>query len=665
MLHLLLAFGAAGTIAPATSPFTGSVTPPEARPPAPALPPASPARPPRQRDDDDDDDREGRVASDDPIVVTGRRLDAARTGIDAALGATVYALSNDAVENRPGGETGSVAQILAQGPGVGGSAGGGLAVRGSRAVQVRINDVVVPEAIADPSEHLSARLAETTRLMTGTLPAQFGFAPGGVVSVTTKSGLYQHGGQAELFAGSSGFLEPALEWSGSAAGTSLFASGSLERDRSTVSVADGVRARDGRRTLGGLAFADRVLGPHDRVSLLVGGSGERHRFGATALGPGDEQSSDGYAVATFQHSDDGFTLQASLFTAVATDSTHFLVATRERRAAFGVQVDASARIGSRHTLRAGLIASRIRVRGMEPPSSPAAAARMPVALYAQDEWQIARGVTLDPGVRVEWLRGFAGRPVAEPRANLVWSPDDDVTFHAGYARYAAAPALRSAGAARLPDEEDDYFDAGAQHKLGALTLGIDGYWRQARNALTEHRAPGAAVATPFAFQRARLRGLELTATYARRGTTAWANLALSRATGRSLVAPAGLFPAATLAAVSARSVPFDEDRPASASAGVTHRFDELTITGDVLVSSGAVRTVEPTHPNGGRSPAVALLGLAAVYRARLAGHPTDLRIDLTNLGDVREPATDSRNLEGGWTRQTRGRAILLGIEQGF
>src|SRR4051812_13732066 len=312
MLYLAFALGAVGA------------PPPNVAPP----PRQEAARPKADEDDDDDEEEEGRVQPGSPITVTARRLDAARTAIDAALGASVYSLTNDAVENRPGGETGSLADILAQAPGV---TGPGLVVRGSRATQVRINDVIIPEAVTDAADHLSARLAQTTRLMTGTLPAQFGFAPGGVVSVTTKSGLYQHGGQAELFAGSDGMVEPALEWSGSLAGTSLFASGSLERDRAIVGGPDGSEARDAREALGGLVFADHVVDDHNRVSLILGGSRERHRIGATALGPGSERSRDGYAVATVQHNDEGFNLQASLFAGVGSQSAEFASASRERR----------------------------------------------------------------------------------------------------------------------------------------------------------------------------------------------------------------------------------------------------------------------------------------------------------------------------------------------
>src|SRR5690348_11704690 len=84
---------------------------------------------------DQDEDEKGKQSG--TIVVTARRLDAARTSIDAGLGATVYELHNETIENRPGGETGSVGAILTQSPGVTLS-GSGLNIRGSKGIQVRI-----------------------------------------------------------------------------------------------------------------------------------------------------------------------------------------------------------------------------------------------------------------------------------------------------------------------------------------------------------------------------------------------------------------------------------------------------------------------------------------------------------------------------------------------
>ena len=625
----------------------------------PAVAPAQKVRPGTVDDDDDDEDR-ARPSS--TIVITARKLDTARTRIDAALGATIYSVNNDTIEDRPSGETGTVADILTQAPGVSLS-GKTLNVRGSPANQVRINNVIIPDAIPDPADLLSSRLAETTSLLTGTLPAQFGFAPAGVISITTKNGLYEHGGQAEFFAGSDGMVEPAFEWAGSAAATSLFGSGSFEHNRSRVADAQGVGTHDRSNQLEGLGFADHIIDDGDRISMIVGGSDERDSFGPTSIGAGTEESADGYAIGTFQHSDEGFTIQASIFGGIGSDRSRFAERTRERRSSTGTQVDASDAIGPTHTLRFGLLASRSSADELSL-EGPASAGRTSAAVYLQDEWKIAPSLTFDPGARVEWLRGFGSAAKVEPRASLVWESQNGLAAHAGYARYASAPPLAEAAQTKLPDERDDYVDAGAQQRLGSLSLGIDAYWRAARDYIAEHRTIGSTVPAALAFERARMRGLELSATYARGPVSAWGNLALSRASAREIVGGETLFSSQVLAGA-ARMIPLSGERPLSASGGLTWRLGKLSVSGDLLVSSGAVRTAVLDQPNGSRRPAYAVLGLAGVYHARIAGQPTDLRIDLTNLTNARYATTDATSLDGGWTRFGEGRAVSVGIEQGF
>src|SRR5260221_8384252 len=630
-----------------------------------AKPKAGTTSQPASHDADDEGDQEGQVQANTAIVVTARKLDAARTQIDAALGSTVYSLTNETIENRPGGETGRIADVLAQAPGVTLS-GTTLNVRGSPANQVRINNVIVPEVISDPADHLSARLAETTRLITGTLPAQFGFAPAGVISVTTKNGLYQHGGQAELFAGSDGMVEPALEWAGSAAGTSLFASGSFEHDRSTVADAAGLHARDRRNEIEGLGFADHVINENNRASIIVGGSHEHHRFGETSLGRGTQQSGDGYAVGTFQHSKDGFTIQTSLFGGLASNQAQFSQRTRERRSTLGTQIDASDELGTAHTLRFGLLASRATVHERATDSGGSSASRTAAAIYAQDEWKITPSFTFNPGARIEWLRGLGSSARAEPRAGLVWASPGNLTAHVGYARYASAPPLdEPPGDTRFPDERDDYFDAGFQQKMGAFTVGLDGYWRSAHNYIAEHQTIGSAVPAAFGFKRARMKGLELSTTYARRRTTAWANVSLSKAEAKTIVARDAIFSFASIAAASNRYVPLASDRPFTMSAGLTQRFGKFSFGGDALVSSGTVRTLATSDPNGDRHSSYAMFGLAAVYHAKIANRAADFRLDLTNLTNAHYTTRDATNLEGGWTHRARSRAITIGIEEGF
>jgi hypothetical protein len=613
----------------------------------------------------DEDEDQGKAEPNTTVVITGRKLDVARTQINPELGSTVYSLGNDAIDDRPGGETSSMAVMLTQTPGVVFS-GDTLTIRGSKDIQVRINDVIVPEAVSDPADHLSIRLAQTTRVMTGTLPAQYGFVPAGVISVTTKSGLYRHGGELEFYAGSDAFVEPAAELAGSILGTSIFASGSLESGRTDIADLSRNATRDRRHEAEGLVFADRILGPSDRVSFIAGGSHERHRIGETSLSKGTEENGDGYAVATFQHSAERLTTQTSLFVGSGTSEAAYTKDSRERRSTFGTQIDVSYDTGSMHILRAGLLASRSTTHENETGNAAFEGHRNAIGIYAQDEWKFSSELTFNPGIRIDWLRGFDARGETEPRISLVWSSPRGVTAHAGYARYAAiAPLDEDLGPMRLPSERDDYFDAGVQYRIGPLTLGADAYIRRTRNFLTERHIIGSAIPEPFAFHRAKFRGLELSATYATRPLSAWVNISVSRARGRSIIDKSALFAPATLAAAQSNWIRLSSERPVTASAGLTWRSGKLALSGTIAASSGAVRSLDIADPNGARARAFGTLGLSAVYHAGLGGRLSDFRIDLTNLTNRRYLINDAATLESGWTRWGSERAITFGIEQGF
>jgi outer membrane receptor for ferrienterochelin and colicins len=160
--------------------------------------------------DDDDEATAGPVTE---VVVTARRLDTARANVEPSLGASTYTLSNVAVERLPGGETTNLSQVLLQTPGVTQGGSGQLHVREDRGdLQYRINNVALPEGLSDFGQILSPRLADRIELVTGALAAQYGLQVAGIVNITTKSGVYQNGGQAEIYGGSHGEIEPAFEY---------------------------------------------------------------------------------------------------------------------------------------------------------------------------------------------------------------------------------------------------------------------------------------------------------------------------------------------------------------------------------------------------------------------------------------------------------------------
>jgi hypothetical protein len=92
---------------------------------------------------------------------------------------------------------------------------GQLHVRGEHAnLQFRINDVLLPEGITGFGQELSTRFADNVSLITGALPAQFGFRTTGVIDVHTKTGADFTGGEASVQVGSFDTILPSFEYGG-------------------------------------------------------------------------------------------------------------------------------------------------------------------------------------------------------------------------------------------------------------------------------------------------------------------------------------------------------------------------------------------------------------------------------------------------------------------
>ena len=639
-----------------------------------------------------DQDDEEHSASATEIVVTGQRLDAARAKIEPSLGASTYTLTNDTIENRPGGETRTLGTILQQVPGVRTDGQGTLIVRGAPGgVQYRLNNVILPEGVAEFGESLSARLADKTELITGALPAQYGLAAGSVVNITTKNGLYQGGGgQAELYGGSHRTIEPAFEWATAMGGTSLFASGSYRRSDIGLGAPD-ARHRplhDRSQELEGFAFLDHVIDEDSRVSLILGSSNEHNQIPGLPISGldgassrrGDQRTANHHAIASYQVGVGDLTLQVSLSTllsrarvnpeealSIAVDGV--ARSRNDRRESVGTQIEAVYGVDVAHTLRAGVIASVDHQRRNERLATSATVdlsratdRRLTTSAFLEDEWKILPRLTANFGVRVDRVSGLSSPTHFGPRASLSWAGPGGVTLHSGYARYLIAPPL---GEART-GERDDYFDVGALRKSGDVTVGIDAYSRMSRNLLGERMWPYGPIGDSFAYRRGRSQGVELLATYADGPVTVWASAALARSRGRGISLGRSLFSGNQLADADSHWVRTDLDQTLTASAGASRRFGPLLLSADLLYGSGSPRTATGLRVNAARLPAHSTLDLAAVYRLKLSeDRPLDLRLDVTNITDRRYALSDGTRLAGGTRQWTPGRGIFVGLEQGF
>ena len=64
---------------------------------------------------------------------------------------------------------------------------------------IGINDVLIPEGISGFGQELATRFVDHLSLITGALPAQFGYRTAGIVDIHTKSGISLNGGDISLY----------------------------------------------------------------------------------------------------------------------------------------------------------------------------------------------------------------------------------------------------------------------------------------------------------------------------------------------------------------------------------------------------------------------------------------------------------------------------------
>src|SRR5437870_4262335 len=157
------------------------------------------------------------------IVITAQRLDAARDAILPSLGASAYTIDKAMLTKQPGGTNVSLVQVLSQVPGVTLDSYGAVHVRNEHAnLQYRLNGVIVPESISGFGTTFDPRIASSIQLITGTLPAQYGYRTAGVVNFKTESGLLGNAGEVGVYGGSFGWLEPSAMLRGSNGDFSYF-----------------------------------------------------------------------------------------------------------------------------------------------------------------------------------------------------------------------------------------------------------------------------------------------------------------------------------------------------------------------------------------------------------------------------------------------------------
>ncbi|MGH7992042.1 MAG: TonB-dependent receptor [Limisphaerales bacterium] len=449
------------------------------------------------------------------ITVVGR-LDQARNQIIPDLGATAHTFSKEQIQTLSQGANAPFNEVILRAPGVAqdSAANGDLHVRGEHAnLQYRINGVQLPEGITGFGLELDPRFVESMQLITGSLPAEYGFRTAGVVDIHTRSGAFENGGTVDLYGGSYDTFRPSFEYGGSQGKWNYFMDGSF--DQNSLGIENPTPSthafHDETEQYKAFAYGSRILSDTSRVTVMgsasystfqvpntpglqndpanysaPGGntwnmradSGLPPTFDSSTLNE-NQLEQNYYGVVTYQKSAGDLNFQASVLG--RNSDVHFMPdpigdlffngeASDVNRQLYsgGLQADASYALGDKHTIRGGVLlldeyvsadstTTVFPVDGSGNPTGPAFPIMNNQVLhglfagaYIQDEWKILPQVTINYGARFdEYYSSFLKANQPSPRVNVIYQPTDGTTLHAGYARYFTPPPVENVPASTV------------------------------------------------------------------------------------------------------------------------------------------------------------------------------------------------------------------------
>src|SRR2546423_987453 len=395
-----------------------------------------------------------RTATAESVVVTSQELDISREQIVPSLGATRYTVGPDRLDSQAQGENAPFNQTVLRFPGVAQDSFGQLHVRGEHAnLQYRIDDVLLPESIPGFGPELATRFADNISLITGALPAQFGFRETGVIDIHTKNGAAFLNTEASIYVGSFDTFMESLERGGVSGKLSYYVTQNYLHDG--IGIENPTRSsspiHDDTDQFKEFAYVSYIIDDTSRFTLLAGDNHNdfqipnnpgqtpmfndmgRTNFNSAKLD--ENQSEDNaYEILTYQKSAGDFNFQASVFNRYSEilfrpdnvgDLIFTGVASRVDRDVLsnGGEFDSSYKLNDEHTIRGGFIfteqyATVDTVTLVFPVDANGNQAPQRIVdnhdkygyfygFYLQDEWKPLEQLTVNYGARLDFVNAFS------------------------------------------------------------------------------------------------------------------------------------------------------------------------------------------------------------------------------------------------------------------
>jgi outer membrane receptor protein involved in Fe transport len=335
----------------------------------------------------------------------------------------------------------------------------------------------------------------------------------------------------------------------------------------------------------------------------------------------------------------------------------------------GTQFDTSYIVDDRHTLRGGFAVSEEHTNvgnvSTVLPVDPVTGAISPtpfnitddnsltgwnIGAYVQDEWKITNQLTLNTGLRFDQLYQYVDANQLSPRVALVYKPFAGTTIHAGYARYFTPPYQAQAAQSNIalftnttnqPEvplddpvkpERSNYYDIGVdQTVLPGLTMGLDAYYKDARDMLDDGQFGQAVVLTQFNYARGYSEGGEFKLKYTNGNFKAYANFSYNITRAIDVESNQYLIDAATYNYLLTNWHYTDDMQLMTGSAGVSYRWHDTLFTTNLIYGSGQ----RSGFANEDHTPPYAVVnaGVARDFQWSPDVKPVTLRFDIVNLFD--------------------------------
>jgi hypothetical protein len=421
------------------------------------------------------------------------------------------------------------------------------------------------------SPALNPRVFESINEVNGGFSAEFGNRFGGILDMTTKSGLSQDGhGSAALGGGSLDRGDAAAEYGNRVGSWGFYGNGSFLTDGRFLNPPEPATTNNTAHGVRGLAQADYASGA-DSIKLLISGGGTDFRLPTTT-----EQQEDGRNaskdvrqqtfIGTWNHtlgetgllSASGYERYVRESVLPTTDPVTTLADGRRVTITAGGKLDVMADAGAGNIVKVGAdlkvldlnesLAIDLRAPDDEEPTVTLAASATGshaprffpehsggteelevfsfagthggtvLGMFAQDELQPLDGFTVDVGVRLDRFSVLDSATELSPRVNLAYAIGNGFVVHAAYNRFFAPPAiewllLASEGideALPVQPMVSNHFEVGARAELGryaSLTATV--FHRDDDNPFETTEIFDTNVFTPTNFAAGEARGLEL------------------------------------------------------------------------------------------------------------------------------------------------------------